>query len=283
MSTNLTASSVYSFPDVDEFESTSQTSSNSTVADVISPANAGAYLAASGISYTEDGDITVDAHLRGVDFSDGSNSVQEHAAAPPAPTWRFVGSDEIECQSNVSDGSTISWEEGEHSETDDGSVDSNPSDEGSTGSTETESTRALSSYTAAARYLCLIVVTDMKPEPRSNPAAPRKQYVMSLEVKQDRPFTRHHIRLPHASIVIHMHWDHVEWEPQYQIRQLWQVPGHMHGVSCLHHDRVDDMPCMGRRFARGWPRLRLRSPVHQWDRGILRPLDEGSDDEVPLE
>ncbi|OQV09048.1 hypothetical protein CLAIMM_13230 [Cladophialophora immunda] len=284
MAADLTTDIFYTLPDILQPQSRPQPSPNPIVPQVISPASAGAYLSALGISYTEDGEVTTDPHLRRVDFSEVTNAVREFAAAAE-PTWAFVA-DELVYQSNEADGGSISDEDSyepftsvvSSSDEEMESYEMLAEDADLSDEETTEAETSALSYTATLRYLCLVVVTDWRPEP-GNPDVPKKEYVLSLEVKQDKPFTRHCIRLPHASITVHLRWDDGALEPQYQIRRAWQMPGHLHEMSIVHHNLVD-MPCMGpcaRRCSR------TTSEVYQWVDENLRPWNEDSDDEVALE
>ncbi|EXJ74120.1 uncharacterized protein A1O5_02414 [Cladophialophora psammophila CBS 110553] len=256
---------------------------------MISPASAGAYLATLGISYSEDGEITTDPHLRGVNFSDLPAGVCEESEASPRVPWRLP-SGEVPRESNQTDScSYISDEEPFDLDSIDSSSDEEvegepcrmdveavcDSDEEPT--TEMDNTSLNSS--AHTRYLCLVVITDTRPEP-DNPHAPNKEYVMSLEVKQDKPFTRHHIRLPHAALTVHLRWDDFTTVPEYQVRRFWQVPRHRHEMSIVHHGLIDlpcrTGPCSRRNFG-------LRSEAHQWVDENLRHVNGDSDEEVRLE
>ncbi|OAP63590.1 hypothetical protein AYL99_02817 [Fonsecaea erecta] len=294
MATDLASTSVSSFPHVAQHQRQPHPSSTLMAPRFISPANAGAYLSALGISFTEDGDITTDQDLGRVSFSDVADVVEDPVASSAAATghtWRFVAeADEDESEpaydSDEADDRSTSYDDA-YEPDDDGAASSGDEaeinglyerddDVDLSDEEPTETDSGALSYTATARYLCLVVVTDLQPEP-GNPAAPAKEYVTSLEVKQDRPFTRHHIRLPHASIVVHLLWDDRKMQPQYQIRQSWQVPGHVHEFRIVHHNLVD-RPCGGpcaRRCA-----SQFRSEVQHWVDRNFRSLDGDSDEDM---
>ncbi|KIW83488.1 hypothetical protein Z517_02733 [Fonsecaea pedrosoi CBS 271.37] len=275
----------YLSPDNDESQGRYDGSSNPIVPQMLSPSSARAYLAALGISFPEDGEITTNPHSRRVDFSEVA-SIARGFDASADPTWPFVD-DGLVSSSNDGDDSSISHEGSPRSgnprrlgqfgdappahyigNNDADFSDEEPYDAGAN----------TPNYRAASRDLCLVIITDLKPE-HGNAYAPKREYVTLLEFKLDRPFTRHHINLPHASLTIHLSWDHDAWKPQYQVRRSWQVPGHMHEVLVIHYKLVDT-PCMGPCARRCFP---LDSEVQEWVDDNLRPLNGDSDEEVVLE
>ncbi|KIW91960.1 uncharacterized protein Z519_06942 [Cladophialophora bantiana CBS 173.52] len=256
---------------------------------MISPASAGAYLATLGISYSEGGEITTDPHLREVNFSELPAGVYEEFEASSRVPW-CLPSGGVPRESNQTDSNSyISDEEPFDLDCVDSSSDEEVEDEPCRMDVEvvcdpheeptTEMDNTSLNYSANTRYICLVVITDTLPEP-DNPHAPNREYVMSLEVMQDKPFTRHHIRLPHAALTVHLRWDDFATVPEYQIRRFYQVPRHRHEMSIVHHGLADlpcsTGPCSRRCFG-------PRSEAHQWVDENLRHVNRDSDEEVRLE
>jgi len=107
---------------------------------------------------------------------------------------------------------------------------------------------AMSVFARRGRYACLFTVIEQI-NPSGDQARQEKEYIVSIEVKQDGRPTTHRVLLPDASFTIRLCFDRRTSTLAAEIRQFSQSPGHQHGIAFIRKFRIGHTcygPCYGR-------------------------------------